>query len=207
MSHINKGDVHAYLDGALGAYPEEAAQHVREHLDACRECAHLLESERRLRQEASTILAASAQGPVELDPLEELLARAAEPDRRERAERAEGSEREERARPLVGRRLYSLRWAAMVVISLGAGWMAREVTGPTGSVARGPAVEPVVTEIGFQPAADQERLERDNSGGFAEAETLRESQAGVADGRAEAPTPESQVAAVRRLAPTETPPE
>ena len=202
MSHINKGDVHAYLDGALGAYPEEAAQHVREHLDACQECAHLLESERRLRQEASTILAASAQGPVELDPLEELLARAAEPDRRERAE---GSEREERVRPLVGRRLYSLRWAATVVISLGAGWMAREVIGPTGSVARGPAAESIVAEIDLQPAADQERLERDNVGGFAEAETLRESQAGAADGRAEAPPPESQVAAARRLAPAETP--
>ena len=168
MSHINKGDVHAYLDGALGAYPEEAAQHVREHLDACRECAHLLESERRLRQEASTILAASAQGPVELDPLEELLARAAEPDRRERAEQADGSERGERVRPLIGRRLYSLRWAATVVISLGAGWMAREVIGPTGSVARGPAAESIVAEIDLQPAADQERLERDNVGGFAE---------------------------------------
>ena len=77
MSHINKGDVHAYLDGALHAYPEEAARHVREHLDACRECAQLLEDERRLRQEASAILAVSAQGPVELDSLEELRARAA----------------------------------------------------------------------------------------------------------------------------------
>ena len=37
MSHINKGDIHAYLDGALGAYPEEAARHIREHLDACRD--------------------------------------------------------------------------------------------------------------------------------------------------------------------------
>ena len=62
MSHINKGDVHAYLDGALDAYPEEAARHVREHLDACRECAQLLESERRLRQEASAILAVFGTG-------------------------------------------------------------------------------------------------------------------------------------------------
>ena len=68
MSHISKGDVHAYLDGALGAYPKEAARHVREHLDACLMCAQLLEGERRLRKEGSSILAASAQGPVELDP-------------------------------------------------------------------------------------------------------------------------------------------
>ena len=79
MSHINKGDVHAYLDGALGAYPTEAARHVRDHLDACTECAQLLADERRLRQEASSILAESAQGAVELDPFEELLVRAATP--------------------------------------------------------------------------------------------------------------------------------
>ena len=102
MSHINKGDVHAYLDGALRTYPEEAARHVRDHLDACPECAQLLESERRLRREASAILADSAQGPVELDTLEELLARAA-------ASSAH-------TRPSVGRITY-LRWAAMIVIS------------------------------------------------------------------------------------------
>ena len=168
MSHISKGDIHAYLDGALGAYPEEAARHVREHLDACRECAQLLEGERRLRQEASSILAASAQGPVEFDPLEELLARAAESDRREPVEGAEGSERTGRARPLVGSRLYSLRWAATIVVSLGAGWMARELTGPADDLARGAASERVLTEIGLPPAADQERMERDNAGELAE---------------------------------------
>ncbi len=43
MSHISKGDVHAYLDGALGAYPDEAATHIRQHLNECPECAELLE--------------------------------------------------------------------------------------------------------------------------------------------------------------------
>ena len=194
MSHISKGDVHAYLDGALGAYPEEAARHVREHLDACLMCAQLLEGEKRLRQEASAILAASAQGPVEFDPLEELRARAAESDRQEPAEGAEGSERTGRARPLGGSRLYSLRWAATVVVSLGAGWMARALTGPAADVARGAVAEPVVaesvvTEIGLRPAADQERLERDNAGEVAKAETLPESQASATGRLAEAVTP------------------
>ena len=103
MSHINKGDVHAYLDGALGAYPEEAARDIRAHLDACRECAQLLEGERRSREEASAILAASASGPVELAPLEELRARAAEWNGQERAEGAEGSELTGRARRSLGR--------------------------------------------------------------------------------------------------------
>ncbi len=213
MSHINKGDVHAYLDGALGAYPEEAARHIREHLNACRDCAQLLEDERRLRKEADAILAASAPEQVELDPLEELLARAAEPDRQERSEGAEGSERTRRARPLLGRRLRSLRWAAMVVVSLGAGWMARDLTGPAGDVARAPASEPVVSEIDSPPAADQqsadrERLERDNVGAFAEAEDLPAPPAAVARRLADADAqPPEQVAAVRGLAEAETPPE
>ena len=189
MSHISKGDIHAYLDGALGAYPEEAARHVREHLDACRMCAQSLEGERRLREEASAILAASAQGPVELDSLEELRARAAAVARQERAEGAEGSERTDRARPSLGTRMYSLRWAAMVVISLGAGWMARDLTGPAGDVGRGALAEPVVTSIGLRPSADDQRLERDNAGGLAEAETLRESQPAAAGRLAEAETP------------------
>ena len=189
MSHINKGDVHAYLDGALDAYPEEAARHVREHLDACRECAQLLEGERRLRQEASAILAVSAQGSVELDSLEELRARAAAVAEQGQAEGAEGSERIERARPSLGTRMYSLRWAAMVVISLGAGWMARDLTGPVGDVARGAVAEPVVTRIGLRQSADEERLERDNAAGLADTETLRESQAAAAGRLAEAVTP------------------
>ena len=218
MSHISKGDVHAYLDGALGAYPDEAAAHVREHLNACRECAQLLEGERRLRKDASAILAASAQGQVELDPFEELLARAAESDRQERAEGAEGSERARSARPLLGSRLYSLRWAAMVVVSLGAGWMARDLTGPAGDLARDAGSELVVQQI--ESAADQERLERDGAAVPAVTDALPDglpdglpaSPAVVAERRADIDTPSDadptsdlQVAATRFQAPA--PPE
>ena len=181
MSHISKGDIHAYLDGALGAYPEEAARHVREHLDACRVCTQVLEEERSLREEASAILAASALGPVELDSLEELRARATALDGQERAEGAKGPERADRmvrARPSLVGRMYSIRWAATVVISLGAGWMAREVTGPTGDATGETVGEPVVREVGVRLPDAQEReaslelMERDNAGRFAEAETL-----------------------------------
>ena len=180
MSHISKGDIHAYLDGALGAYPEEAARHVREHLGACRACAEVLEEERRLREEASAILAASALGPVALDSLEELRARATALDGQERAEGAKGPERADRmvrARPSLAGRMYSIRWAATVVISLGAGWMAREVTGPTGDATREIGREPVVREVGVRSPDAQEReaslelMERDSAGRFAEAET------------------------------------
>ena len=195
MSHINKGDIHAYLDGALGAYPEEAARHVREHLDTCPECAQLLEVERLLRQGASAIIAASAQGPVELDPLEELLVKAVAFDGQEQAEEAEESERPSRARPAARNRMYMLRWAATVVVSLGAGWMARDVAGPASEVVRAGSAEPVATEIGLRPATDQERSERDDVGVLAETETLRESRAASSGDLAEAEAPpESPIA-------------
>ena len=196
MSHINKGDIHAYLDGALGAYPEEAARHVREHLEACPECAQLLEVEGRLRREASSIIATSAQGPVELDPLEELLARASALDGQERAEEPLPPGRTGGARGSVGSRMYMLRWAATVVVSLGAGWMARDVAGPTGGVVPGRVVAPAVTETGLRSAADEERAERDDRGEPVEAETLEESLPAVARGLAEADAPRESPSAV-----------
>ena len=185
MSHINKGDIHAYLDGALGAYPEEAARYVREHLDACPECAQVLEVEGRLRQDASAIIAASAQGPVELDPLDELLARASALDGQERAQELVKSGRTGGTRRSVGSRVYMLRWAATVVVSLGAGWVARDVAGPADDVARGVVGEPVLSETGLRRAADQERAELDNIGEPANAERLRESVGAVTGGLAE----------------------
>ena len=185
MSHISKGDVHAYLDGGLGAYSEEAARYVREHLDTCRECAQSLDDEKRLRKEASAILAASAQGPVELDPLQELLARASAIDGQGAAEGAEGAERTGRPRPTLVRRMYALRWAATVVISLGAGWLARDLSAPVGDVERVGFIEPAVTEIGVRSADDQEAqdpMARENTGRLSEAETPAESPSAVALG-------------------------
>lgn len=196
MSHISRGDVHAFLDGALGAYPEEAARHVREHLDACGECARMLEGERRLRTEANAILEASAPGPVELDPLEELLVRATALDRRGRSEGAERSERTGRARPALGSRMYSLRWAATVVVSLGAGWVARDLTGPARDIERRSVSDPVVTEIGMRRAPDQQRMERDDVRGLNEAETALESPSVATAGLAEAETPPESQGAV-----------
>ena len=185
MSHINKGDIHAYLDGALGAYPEEAARYVREHLDACPECAQLLEVEGRLRQEASAIITASAQGPVELDPLDELLARASALDGQERAQELVESGRTGGTRRSLGSRVDMLRWAATVVVSLGAGWVARDVAGPADDVARRVVGEPVLSESGQRRAVDQERAELDNIGEPAEAEALRESVGAATGGLAE----------------------
>ena len=129
MPHVRKGDIHAYLDGALGAYPEDEATRIRAHLEECQECAEALAEERDLRRVASEILAATAQAPVDLDPFEELVARAGEA---------------EPSRPAGGTsRFRVLRMAATVVVSLGAGWLARDLTTPARDLARGPTLDAV----------------------------------------------------------------
>jgi hypothetical protein len=181
MSHISKGEVHAYLDGALGTYSEDVAQHIREHLNICAECTQLLEVERRLRKEATAVLGASGQGPVELDPLEELFARAAAIGGQGQSKEAEASERTGKARPTLARRMYSLRWAATVVVSLGAGWMARTVAGPAGGVEGGLFLEPLAMEFAVEPSADQQPIERDIAASrLSEAEVPPESPSVVA---------------------------
>jgi hypothetical protein len=110
MSHIDKGALHAYLDGALDEYPAAEAARIRGHLDACGECADMLAAERLIRSDASTILS-YASPDVELPTLEELRAyvKATRPAPRPAAAR-----------------MYRMGWAASVVLALGAGWMARD---------------------------------------------------------------------------------
>ncbi len=141
MSHVGKGDIHAYLDGALGAYPEGEANRVRQHLDECEACARSLDEERELRMVASEILAATAEAPMDLAPFEELVARADEA---------------ESTRPSGGTSKFRvLRMAATVVISLGAGWIAHDLTGPGSELATAPALDAVRTQEGVPSRADE----------------------------------------------------
>ena len=142
MPHVNEGDIHAYLDGALSAYPEEEANRIRRHLEECGECARSLAEERHLRQEASEILAATAQAPVDLAPFEELVARAGEA---------------EPSRPAGGAsRFRLLRMAATVVVSLGAGWLARDLTIPARDLARGPTLDAVRAQDAVASRTDED---------------------------------------------------
>jgi hypothetical protein len=110
MSHISKGALHAYLDGALDEYPSNEAEAIRQHLDACIECAARLDVERGIRDDASAILAGTAP-LIEMPPLEELRAMAAALD----APRKSGPSR-----------LYRMGWAASIVLAVGGGWMLRD---------------------------------------------------------------------------------
>ena len=73
MSHVDKGELHAYLDGALDEYPAAEAERIREHVDQCAQCAISLEAERRVRMDAQAILGLAAP-EVDMPSLEELRA-------------------------------------------------------------------------------------------------------------------------------------
>ncbi len=116
MSHVDDGDLHAFLDGALEALAAEEARRIREHLAACPACAVRLEEAREARSEASRILEGAAPTLDGLPSFEELRSQAAA-----------------RGRPgTQGRagRVQRMAWAASVVLALGAGWMLRAATAP-----------------------------------------------------------------------------
>jgi hypothetical protein len=109
MSHVDKGALHAYLDGSLDEYPQAEAERVREHLDGCAVCAEMLEAERKVRADAEAMLALAVPD-VDLPSLEELRAYV------------------KRTRPIrqtASVRIYRMGWAASVVLALGTGWMLR----------------------------------------------------------------------------------
>ena len=109
MSHVDKGTLHAYLDGALDEYPQAEAGRIREHLAGCLECAEMLEIERAVRSDAEAMLGL-ALPEVDLPSLEELRAYV------------------KRTRPVgqtVSVRMYRMGWAASIALALGTGWVLR----------------------------------------------------------------------------------
>jgi len=130
MWHVDEGMLHAYLDGALEEYPGSEARRVRDHLDACAACRERLSVERRIRDEAGSILGLAAPR-VEMPTLEEL--------------RAYAQAGVARRAPMRGR-LRWLGWAASLVLALGSGWMLR-------GGQRGAPVDPVANATRQQAAA------------------------------------------------------
>ena len=109
MSHVDKGELHAYLDGALDEYPQAEAERIREHLDGCVECAEMLEIERAVRSDAEAMLGL-ALPEVDLPSLEELRAYV---------------KRTRPVGPTVSVRMYRMGWAASIALALGTGWVLR----------------------------------------------------------------------------------
>ena len=105
MQHVDEGRLHAWLDGELPPAGSEGARALERHLDECAACRARAAEERRIRDDASSILRRA--DPVEQPAPGVIPFPAPAPARRT-------------ARPWV-----ALGWAASVLIALGIGWMAR----------------------------------------------------------------------------------
>lgn len=129
MPHVDEGTLHALLDGALRAHEPERADRVEAHLETCADCRARMEEAAALKDTAADILSA-------------LGGAAPEPDFDEVRARAAAGEAEERSGPATVRADFQeqvrwtrrLAWAATIVVALGAGYIARDLAGPTGAV-------------------------------------------------------------------------
>ncbi len=117
MRHVDEGEIHAYLDGALDLVAGEDATAIREHLSSCEDCARRLEQEREIRSAAGEILLHSDPIEIPLPPLEELRERALAPPA---PEQTDGSAPSGYAQWNAWQ--IPLTWAATVILSLGIGW-------------------------------------------------------------------------------------
>lgn len=192
MRHVDEGGLHAWLDGELDALPASEAEWIREHLEACADCARRLDRERTVRDAADAALAGAAVDLTGLPTLEEMRAEA-----RRGAGGGDGTGS--------GPRFRRLAWAASVVLAAGAGWMANGlVTAP-----EGPEIYPLMqsvtpaAEVVRDRAAPQEetaedaaadRMQEADATGAAEARTAEPEAQARADAGAPAESPAPTVA-------------
>jgi len=143
MSHATEGELHAYLDGALPAIDPAAAGRLAAHLDRCIDCQARLEEERSLRARAGELLGIALPA-VDAPPFETLPG-------------ATGERGPRGARP---RRL---RWAASVVVALGAGWMGHALLGGDPGVAPPETAMSEVAAPGPRGEAPRDEAPRDEA--------------------------------------------
>ncbi|MDX1673866.1 MAG: zf-HC2 domain-containing protein [Longimicrobiales bacterium] len=195
MPHVDDGTLHAFIDGALRAEEPERARQVAAHLETCADCRARLEEAAETRDRAAGILAAvdaglheeGAAGSAAARPdFADVLARA---DRdRQGAGTGPGSEPTGRwARQYRWTR--GLAWAATLVIALGAGYMVRDLVGPTGELRNtsmeqsAPPVEQSA-DAASRPALTRDAVEADTDAvaGGADTDAVADGANGGADG-------------------------
>ncbi|HSL70651.1 MAG TPA: zf-HC2 domain-containing protein, partial [Longimicrobiales bacterium] len=115
MPHVDEGQLHALLDGAL---PDDTAQHIRDHIAECAECRTRLHDEETVRTRAAQLLGI-ATPHAHVPPFETVLQRAPEAIREGSRFRIPGPAR--------------LAWAASIILALGIGWFGRDL-GPFSAV-------------------------------------------------------------------------
>lgn len=147
MPHVDEGQLHAYLDRGPGDATASEWATFESHLALCEDCQARMEEARRLRDRAQEILARVGPGDIEVPPFESLVARsagAAAGDGESGGGTAPGSLTTTSRKRGWRSGNIPLAWAATIMVAVGAGWMARQVTMTSaefGSLAKGPAAE------------------------------------------------------------------
>ncbi|MBI2402847.1 MAG: zf-HC2 domain-containing protein [Gemmatimonadetes bacterium] len=111
MTHLDEGQLHAYLDGEGTERDGWGRSEIETHLAECSACRARLEDQRRLRDRARAILGTAGPMAVSPPPFDAVLQRAA----RKR-------ERKLRIPPMT-----TLAWAASLALAVGVGWYARSL--------------------------------------------------------------------------------
>lgn len=143
MSHVDEGNIHAYLDRQLEFAEPAAREALEAHVAECADCAALLDDARTLHTEATAVLRMSEPTTQDPPPFEVVTAR------------AEGGAG--RRTPTIAR-MRTLAWAASIVLAVAVGWYARpsftnrtrEAGVPTADV----GLRSVASELQVEPAAE-----------------------------------------------------
>jgi len=162
MPHVDEGQLHAYLDRGPGAATESEWATFESHLALCEDCQGRLEEARRIRDRAHEILASVGPAEVAVPPFESLVARSnagGDSGGGSSGGASGGASRQLGPGDALKRKWRSgnfpLAWAATIMVAVGAGWMARQVTMSSSefdSLAKRPAAESVVESAETQPA-------------------------------------------------------
>lgn len=186
MSHIDDGNLHAYLDGELG---EQKRELVAGHLAECGHCRARLEQAQALARRASALLAELEPTAAQAPPWHEIEERA--------AARARTAPRRRWVRP-------TLAWAATIVIAFGAGWLSRSfqpewMSRPVASTRKAEA--PSATAADVQPAAESEAHPAAPGAVGGEVSALRDAAADERTAVATRPAGATQLTEVQEIAP------
>jgi len=127
MSHVDDGQLHAYLDGA---YPpgDEQGERIASHLGSCVDCRVRLEDARGLREKVGLVMRHAAPAALEPPTFDAILERARAA--RERGVPGPGTSArpagDAHGAPRRWRRM-PLAWAASLMMALAAGWLASDL--------------------------------------------------------------------------------
>jgi hypothetical protein len=140
MSHVDEGLLHAYLDGALLEGDAERV-HLEAHLALCADCRVRMDDARRVKEHAHAALGQLAPARIQPPAWDQIVATHA-------GRTVQGGGGKARGRqPFI-----PLAWAASLVLAVGAGWMASELT--TNDAARSVATAPALDDAKSKSAAE-----------------------------------------------------